>query len=105
MQVYLHAGKLPLCRVSAARLTQAIRAVLLEAIAAGGSSLRDHKQPDGELGYFQHSFKVYGRESEPCPGCDCDVAKTGGYRSSRSVWRSTYSAPASKGNVRFAGEN
>ena len=47
-------------------LVPAIRKVLKEAIAAGGSSLRDHKQPSGELGYFQHSFKVYGREGEPC---------------------------------------
>jgi len=53
------------------RLAGAIRAVIDDAIAAGGSSLRDHRRPDGELGYFQHSFKVYGREGEPCPGCDC----------------------------------
>ncbi len=53
------------------RLSVAIRSVLGEAIAAGGSSLRDHRQPDGELGYFQHTFAVYGREGEPCPHCDC----------------------------------
>jgi formamidopyrimidine-DNA glycosylase len=53
----------------AIRLTDAIRAVLGEAIKAGGSSLRDHRQTSGELGYFQHSFKVYDREGEPCPGC------------------------------------
>jgi formamidopyrimidine-DNA glycosylase len=53
----------------AARLVPAIRAVLTEAIAAGGSSLRDYVQPDGELGYFQHSWKVYGREGEPCEAC------------------------------------
>ena len=76
--------------VRAARLTQAIRAVLIEAIAAGGSTLRDHKQPDGELGYFQHSFKVYGREREPCPGCDCDVVKTGGIGRLVQSGRSTY---------------
>ena len=48
-----------------------IREVLEEAIAAGGSSLRDYRQADGELGYFQHGFAVYGREGEPCvtPGC------------------------------------
>ncbi len=50
----------------AARLVPAIRAVLGEAIAAGGSSLRDYVQPDGELGYFQHAWRVYGREGEPC---------------------------------------
>ncbi|MBF0393203.1 MAG: bifunctional DNA-formamidopyrimidine glycosylase/DNA-(apurinic or apyrimidinic site) lyase [Alphaproteobacteria bacterium] len=53
------------------RLWQAIRAVLAEAIEAGGSSLRDHQRPDGELGYFQHGFRVYGREGQPCPDCDC----------------------------------
>jgi formamidopyrimidine-DNA glycosylase len=54
-----------------ARLVPAIKAVLTEAIAAGGSTLRDHVRPDGELGYFQHTFAVYGRAGEPCPGCDC----------------------------------
>jgi formamidopyrimidine-DNA glycosylase len=55
----------------ARRLVEAIHAVLNEAIKAGGSSLRDHRQTTGELGYFQHSFKVYDREGEPCgkPGC------------------------------------
>jgi len=52
-------------------LVPAIRAVLLDAIAAGGSSLRDHRQTSGELGYFQHSFRVYGREDQPCPTADC----------------------------------
>tara|TARA_Y100001954_G_scaffold36219_1_gene35147 strand:+ start:880 stop:1743 length:864 start_codon:yes stop_codon:yes gene_type:complete len=55
----------------AVRLADAVRAVLARAIDAGGSSLRDHVAPTGELGYFQHSFSVYGREGEPCPGCDC----------------------------------
>jgi formamidopyrimidine-DNA glycosylase len=50
-------------------LVAAIKAVLREAIAAGGSSLRDHVRPDGELGYFQHGFKVYGRAGQPCPDC------------------------------------
>lgn len=53
----------------AAALTTAIKAVLREAVKAGGSSLRDHKQVTGELGYFQKRFAVYGREGEPCPGC------------------------------------
>ncbi len=56
-------------RAEAAALVDAIRAVLTEAIAAGGSSLRDHVRPDGELGYFQHGFKVYGRAGERCPDC------------------------------------
>ena len=52
-------------------LTGHIRDVLSEAIRAGGSSLKDYRQANGELGYFQHSFAVYGREGEPCrkPGC------------------------------------
>ena len=53
----------------AARLAASIKAVLAEAIAAGGSSLRDYVQPDGELGYFQHAWKVYGHAGEPCPEC------------------------------------
>jgi len=53
----------------AGRLVPAIRATLAEAIAAGGSSLRDYVQPDGELGYFQHAWKVYGREGERCERC------------------------------------
>lgn len=52
-------------------LAQAIREVLGEAIEAGGSSLRDHVQPSGELGYFQHRWSVYDREGQPCPGCTC----------------------------------
>jgi formamidopyrimidine-DNA glycosylase len=51
------------------RLVAALTKVLVEAIAAGGSTLRDHVTPSGEIGYFQHSFKVYGRAGEPCPGC------------------------------------
>lgn len=55
----------------AASLVAVIREVLAEAIAAGGSSLKDYRQADGELGYFQHSFRVYDREGQPClkPGC------------------------------------
>lgn len=54
-----------------ARLVPTIRDVLTEAIAAGGSSLRDYRQADGELGYFQHSFRVYDREGEACPRPVC----------------------------------
>ena len=53
----------------AGRLVREIKATLTEAIAAGGSSLRDYVQPSGELGYFQHAWKVYGREGERCPVC------------------------------------
>jgi len=52
-------------------LTQVIRDVIGEAIEAGGSSLRDHKQTDGSLGYFQHSFSVYDREHAACPTPNC----------------------------------
>jgi formamidopyrimidine-DNA glycosylase len=52
-------------------LVPIIREVLSDAIAAGGSSLKDFRQADGELGYFQHSFDVYGREGDPCKGSDC----------------------------------
>jgi formamidopyrimidine-DNA glycosylase len=61
------AGSVPGRR--AARLVPAIKATLREAIAAGGSSLRDYVQPDGELGYFQHAWKVYGRPGMACERC------------------------------------
>ncbi len=51
----------------AVALVDAIKAVLQDAIAAGGSSLRDHRRTDGALGDFQHNFQVYDREGEPCP--------------------------------------
>ncbi|MDX2156560.1 MAG: bifunctional DNA-formamidopyrimidine glycosylase/DNA-(apurinic or apyrimidinic site) lyase [Hyphomicrobiaceae bacterium] len=59
------------------RLVVAIRAVLEAAILAGGSTLRDYRHTDGSLGYFQHSFAVYGREGEPCttPGCGGTVRR------------------------------
>ena len=55
----------------AGRLVESIKAVLNEAIKVGGSSLRDHRLTDGDLGMFQHRFRVYDREGEPCrtPGC------------------------------------
>ena len=53
----------------AAKLVDAIKAVLRDAIEAGGSSLRDHRRADGSLGDFQHNFQVYDREGEPCPCC------------------------------------
>ncbi|MBB4063769.1 bifunctional DNA-formamidopyrimidine glycosylase/DNA-(apurinic or apyrimidinic site) lyase [Gellertiella hungarica] len=58
-------------------LVEAIRAVIAEAIEAGGSSLRDHIQTDGSLGYFQHSFAVYDQEGKPCrtEGCGGTVER------------------------------
>jgi formamidopyrimidine-DNA glycosylase len=69
---------------AASALASAIREVLEEAIEAGGSTLRDHRQANGELGYFQHAFRVYDREGLPCvrPGCRGTVARiTGSGRS------------------------
>ena len=69
------AGALPLPRVKT--LVREIKATLAEAIEAGGSTLRDYRAADGALGYFQHRFKVYGREGEPCrtPRCRGEVAR------------------------------
>jgi len=69
------AGQLSKARV--ASLVPIIRQVLSEAIDAGGSSLKDFRRADGELGYFQHSFDVYGREREPCrtPDCSHDIKR------------------------------
>ncbi len=55
----------------ARQLVGAIHGVLNQAIKAGGSSLRDHRQTSGELGYFQHSFQVYDREGETCQTAGC----------------------------------
>jgi formamidopyrimidine-DNA glycosylase len=57
------------------KLLSAIRAVLTEAIKAGGSSLRDYVQTDGELGYFQSKFRVYDREGKPCPACKTKIER------------------------------
>lgn len=71
-------------------LTRAIRDVISEAIEAGGSSLRDHIQTDGSLGYFQHRFRVYDREGQACvtPGCKGTVARI------VQSGRSTFHCPA-----------
>ena len=74
----------------AERLVRAVRDVLGRAIDAGGSSLRDYVQASGELGYFQHSWAVYGREGARCPGCTCDPATTGGIRRMVQSNRSTF---------------
>jgi formamidopyrimidine-DNA glycosylase len=69
------AGQIAAIRI--AGLVPIIRDVLAEAIEAGGSSLRDYRQTDGELGYFQHAFKVYGREGCACvtPGCTSNITR------------------------------
>jgi len=68
----------------AASLVPVIREVLTEAIESGGSSLKDYRQTDGELGYFQHSFAVYGREGKSCNASDCTAKISRVVQSGRS---------------------
>ncbi|MBB2175761.1 bifunctional DNA-formamidopyrimidine glycosylase/DNA-(apurinic or apyrimidinic site) lyase [Gluconacetobacter johannae] len=75
-----------------AALVRAVRAVLREAIAAGGSSLRDYVRPDGELGYFQHAWRVYGRAGQGCPECPGGAACAGVVRIVQ-VGRATFFCP------------
>ena len=77
----------------AERLAQAVTAVLEEAVAAGGSSLRDYVQADGELGYFQHRWQVYEREGRACPGCSCEIKTTGGIRRIVQSGRASFYCP------------
>ena len=84
------AGSLGPTRVD--RLVPAIKDTLIEAIAAGGSSLRDYVQPSGELGYFQHSWKVYGRTGEPCERCPGQPA-CAGIRCMVQTGRSSFYCP------------
>lgn len=67
-----------------AALVPLIREVLAEAIEAGGSSLRDYRHTDGELGYFQHAFRVYDREGQPCTTAGCPGTITRIVQSGRS---------------------
>lgn len=67
-------------------LSAAIRSVLEEALVAGGSSLRDHRQADGSLGYFQHRFSAYDREGEACRHADCKTVITRDVQSGRSTF-------------------
>jgi formamidopyrimidine-DNA glycosylase len=68
------------------RLAAIIRDVLNEAVEAGGSTLRDHAQVDGSLGYFQHAFRVYDREGEPCVTPSCTGTVTRLVQSGRSTF-------------------
>jgi formamidopyrimidine-DNA glycosylase len=72
----------------AEKLVDAIKAVLMDAIEAGGSSLRDHRRADGSLGDFQHNFQVYDREGEPCPCCKGRIKRI------VQVGRSTFHCPS-----------
>lgn len=67
------AGRLSVAQSEA--LVGHIKDVLTDAIAAGGSSLSDFASADGALGYFQHSFDVYGREGQPCRGCEAPITR------------------------------
>jgi formamidopyrimidine-DNA glycosylase len=69
-----------------ARLAEAVKAVLAEAIQAGGSTLRDYAAADGALGYFQHRFRVYGREGEPCMRQRCPGVIERAVQSGRSTF-------------------
>lgn len=71
------AGSGKTAKARSERLAGAIRSVIADAIAAGGSSLRDYVHADGSLGYFQHSFAVYDREGGPCatPGCSGHIER------------------------------
>ena len=70
----------------AERVAAASRKTLDSALQAGGSSLRNYVQANGELGYFQHQFSVYGREGEPCPNCDCEQTVKRIVQSGRSTF-------------------
>ena len=80
----------------AQRLVPEVKATLIEAIAAGGSSLRDYVQPSGELGYFQHAWKVYGREGEACERCPGPPGCLGIRRVVQSGRSSFYCAPTQR---------
>lgn len=71
-------------RAALVRLVPAIKGVIAEAIAAGGSTLRDYAQPDGELGYFSKQFDVYGREGQACTRCPGTIARI--VQGGRSTW-------------------
>jgi formamidopyrimidine-DNA glycosylase len=75
----LHRARIHPARLTAdtdaAPLVPIIREVLGEAIAAGGSTLNDYRQTDGELGYFQHRFKVYDRRGDPCLTCGTPIER------------------------------
>jgi formamidopyrimidine-DNA glycosylase len=81
----------------AEKLAAAIKKVLLSAIAAGGSSLRDYRQTNGDTGYFQQELAVYGRAGQACRGCTCDTGKTGGVARISQAGRSTFYCPRRQG--------
>jgi formamidopyrimidine-DNA glycosylase len=76
-----------------AKLAPAIREVLTDALASGGSTLRNYRHANGDIGAFQHRFAVYDRRGKRCPGCACDPAKTGGIRQITQGARSSFYCP------------
>lgn len=76
-----------------ATLVEAIKTVLKASIRPGGSSLRDYRQANGEVGFFQNRFSVYDRAGEACPGCNCNVERTGGITRLVQGGRSTFYCP------------
>lgn len=79
-----------LTKVERNKLIESIVMVLDRAIKAGGSSIRDYKKPDGEVGYFSLSHAVYGKEGQKCPNCNCDFEKTEGIKKSFLGGRSSF---------------
>lgn len=71
-------------------LIGAIKTILQKAILAGGSTLKDYRQPDGSMGYFQFQHAVYGKEGMSCPDCQCEICKTGGIKKIIQAGRSTF---------------
>ncbi len=86
-----------LTKAQAGNLAEAIKKVLLQAIQAGGSTLRDYRHTNGDLGYFQQKLAVYDKEGKSCPGCTCTVAETGGVQRITQGGRSTFYCPRRQG--------
>lgn len=72
------------------KLIFAIKKTLNKAIAAGGSTLRDYRRPDGSMGYFQNQHCVYNKTGQRCPDCTCDINQTGGIKRITQSGRSTF---------------
>lgn len=74
-------------------LIEKIIETLHKAIKAGGSTLRDYQKPDGSLGYFQNQHCVYNKTGEKCPGCSCNISKSGGIHRIVQAGRSSFYCP------------
>ncbi len=98
-EALFHAGISPLKEARLVRgeranlLCAMIKKVLKASIRAGGSSLKDYRQASGDIGFFQNRFAVYDRAGEKCPGCTCDITKTGGIKKIVQGGRSTFYCP------------